>query len=232
MEALKAFVEFLATYPVWAKAVSALGLMLTVGVLVFAPHGSEGAKAAKLLDAVTERLAKKLGERPLRTGRVYPLLGLGLRVPSIWVIEDAATRFGGGDVSLIKRYEETKAAVGVKLCLRSVQRNYITDRAAEEANQMDVLRPMDATPPETSRFNVGTREGTVFHYYQSTGKRRGEIKMFWVRLIPEVKLEIVAMIYADSGDRDEFWKEVDEIVQSLVLDDDDVFEARAKTLRQ
>jgi hypothetical protein len=46
MESLKGFIEFLASYPAWAKLLALSGLIITIGTLVFAPRNKDAPDAA------------------------------------------------------------------------------------------------------------------------------------------------------------------------------------------
>ena len=179
------------------------------------------AELKKELDPITQtrdRIIKQLPNRPGYVRYVYPNLGLGLQTPAQWTVEDYAATFAGGEFDIVKRYEDTKGIVGMKFRYRSVQKNYINDINAELENQRDVWKKIDPnlTLGDTT---INGKPAKLWHYNQSTGERTGDIRWYWLRLIPEVKLEIVCFIYTDSKDRDEFWREVDEIMKSLVIDE-------------
>ena len=169
----------------------------------------------------------QLPERVGYTRHVYANLGLGMLAPSAWTTEDFAARFAGGEFDLVKRYEDTKGIVGIKFRYRSIQKNYINDINAELDNQKDVWVKID---PNVSLEDttINGKPAKVWKYKQSTGKRFGDIRWYWVRLIPEVKLEIICFVYTDSHDREEFWREVDDIIGSLVIDEGVVGQGKSR----
>src|SRR5262249_6979573 len=147
---------------------------------------------------------------------VYPNLGLGLQTPAQWTVEDFAATFAGGEFDIVKRYEDTKGIVGMKFRYRSVQKNYINDINAEIKNHRDVLEKIDPNV-KIEDTTINGKPAKLWRYNQPTGKRIGDIRWYWLRLIPEVKLEIICFVYQDSKDHDEFWQEVDNIINSLVI---------------
>lgn len=170
------------------------------------------------ISQVRDRISSQIPKRTGYTRYVYPNLGLGLSTPAQWTTEDFAAKFAGGEFDIVKRYEDTKGIVGMKFRYRSVQKNYINDINAELDNQRHVWEKID---PEVSLEDttINGKPAKLWKYNQPTGKRIGDIRWYWVRLIPEVKLEIICFIYTDSTDRDEFWEEVDDIINSLVIDE-------------
>lgn len=167
---------------------------------------------------VRRTLLEKIPSRSGWTPHSYPLLGLAFLAPSSWVSDDAAARVAGGDADVIKRYEgDSGAAIGVQFRVQSVQLNYINAPNKQVANQLDVDRTRD---PDASVHDavVGGWPAKLFEFSLPTGQRRGEVRRYWLRLIPEVQLEILAFIYEDSPDREEFWSEVDILVDTVVID--------------
>jgi hypothetical protein len=163
------------------------------------------------------RLLDALPSRPGFSKHVYPAFGFGFLTPASWAIEDAATRFGGGEVDCVKRYEDTKGIVGVKFRMRTVQNNYINHIADEIQNQIDVWKKID--PNLTmGDITINAQEAKSFFYNQPTGKRIGDIRVYWLRLASNVKLEILGFVYTDSSDLAEFRHEFDSIVDSMVFD--------------
>lgn len=173
------------------------------------------------LDPLSQAQKRIIAQLPDRVGyskHVYPNLGIGMSVPSSWTTEDYAARFAGGEFDLVKRYEDTKGIVGIKFRYRGIQKNYINDINAEINNQKEVwvkIDPKIALEDTT----INGKPAKLWKYTQSTGKRFGDIRWYWVRLIPEVKLEIICFVYKDSHDNEEFWREVDGIIGSLVIDE-------------
>lgn len=186
-------------------------------------------KPKNMDDAALQRIQAALATRAGWTKHVYPKSGFGLIAPSSWLADDAAARFAGGDADLIMRYEPTKAAIGVKFRMRSVQRTYINDPAAEVTNQLDVLRKLDANA-RVSEITIAGRGGKLYEYQQATGKRFGDIRMYSVRIIPEVLLEVRCFTYVDAPDRTEFWNTVDDMLRSVTVDELGLPERRLKTI--
>lgn len=169
-------------------------------------------------NAKTQRISQKIPSRIGYKNHIYPNLGIGLQTPSQWIAEDAAAIFSGGEIDFIKRYEDTKAAVGIKIRYRSIQDNYIHDINAEVENQKHVWEKIDPNV-KVNDTTINGIPAKVWKYNQSTGKRVGDLRWYWVRIVPEIKLEIVGFIYTDSIDNKEFWTEVDDIIKSLVIDE-------------
>ena len=224
MEGLKAFIEFLASYPFWAKVVAAGGIFITASTLMFAPRSA----TETAHNAANNRIRARFSAPPGFVTHSYPSLCLGLISPDAWSSEDAAVRFGGGDADLIKRYEDTKGTVGMKLRLRNVQKNYINDINSEVSNQLDVWKHLDPTAT-VADTTVAGMPAKVFQYKQKTGLRVGDIRVYWLRIAPQVKLDILSFVYDDAPDKIEFWKEVDAMVSSILIDDQGIKE-RAKLL--
>lgn len=181
------------------------------------------------LDPSALAKSRIIAQLPNRSGfarYVYPNLGLGLQTPAQWTTEDFAAKFAGGEFDVVKRYEDTKGIVGMKFRYRSVQKNYINDINAEINNQKHVWEKID---PKLSieDTTINGKPAKVWKFHQRTGKRIGDIRWYWVRLIPEVKLEIICFIYTDSHDREEFWDEVDDIINSLVIDEIHISQRKA-----
>ncbi|MEQ1840234.1 MAG: hypothetical protein ABL994_07495 [Verrucomicrobiales bacterium] len=214
MEGLKAFIEFLASYPLWAKIVAASGIFVTAATFMFAPRSA----TETAHNAANTRIRARFCAPPGFITHSYSSLCVGLMAPDAWSSEDAAVRFGGGDADLIKRYEDTKGTVGLKLRLRNVQKNYINDITTEVSNQFDVWKHIDpnVTVADTT---VSGMPAKVFQYKQKTGQRVGDVRVYWLRIVPQVKLDILAFIYDDAPDKTEFWKEIDAIVSSILIDD-------------
>ncbi len=181
------------------------------------------------LDPLQQSYKRISAQIPQRIGyqkHLYPTLGLGLLAPLSWSTEDAAAKFAGGEFDLVKRYEDTKGIVGMKFRIRSVQKNYINDIQAELKNQKDVWEKIDPNV-QLLDTTINGKPAKLWKYNQRTGKRIGDIRWYWLRLVPEVKLEIIAFIYTDSFDRKEFWNEVDDVIGSLVFDEVVISERRA-----
>ena len=178
------------------------------------------------MERTRKRIDARLSPRAGYTKHVYPNLGIGLRAPAQWTTEDAAAKFAGGELDLVKRYEDTKGIIGIKFRYRSVQKNYINDIQAEIENQRDVWEKID---PDVvvEDTTIGGRPAKMWKYNQSTGERTGDIRWYWLRLIPQIKLEVICFIYTDSPDREEFWDQVGEIMASLVIDESYIDQRRS-----
>ena len=205
----------------WWAQLSAPQATILAAVIAILPSVSTGVLAyinkPTEISIATKTIQSQLATTPGYKQYIYPRLGLGFQAPSSWKPDDAAAKIVGGEIDIIKRYEDSKAAVGVKFRFKSVQSNYINDPNAEVNNQIDVWKKIDANVKVSDATVFGTT-GKQFDYKQSTGKRTGEIRSYWVRVIPELKLELWAFVYEDSKDREDFWNEVDDIVQSIVID--------------
>lgn len=195
----------------------------------FVSYKNSVAAIQEKLNPVAQTRNRIVAQIPAKQGytrHVYPNLGLGVQSPAQWTVEDFAAKFAGGEFDLVKRYEDTKGIVGMKFRYRSVQKNYINDINAEIENQRHVLEKID---PKTiiKDTTINGKPAKVWQYNQATGERIGDIRWYWVRLIPEVKLEIICFIYTNSTDRNEFWNEVDNIIKSLVIDETHIGERKA-----
>ncbi|QLH51080.1 MAG: hypothetical protein HWD57_15725 [Candidatus Accumulibacter cognatus] len=166
---------------------------------------------------IRERLAKQLPIRPGYAKHVYPQYGIGFIAPTAWIKDDAPVHYGIPDIDIVQRYTDQKAAIGVEFKLTQVQSNYVNDIVAEVRNQKDVWEKNDPKITVTDATLNG-REAKLFHYTHSTGKRIGERRVYWVRLVPEIKLQLQGFTYTDEPDREEFWREFDRIVESTVID--------------
>jgi hypothetical protein len=166
---------------------------------------------------VRERIAKQLPIQPAYLKHVYPQYGVGFIAPTAWIKDDVPVHFGIPDIDIVQRYTDQKAAIGVEFKLVQVQSNYVNDIVAEVRNQKDVWEKNDPNI-RVSDATINGREAKLFNYTHSTGKRFGERRIYWVRLVPEIKLQIQGFTYTDEPDKLEFWKEFDKIVESVVID--------------
>lgn len=181
---------------------------------------SQGKQHNTFAEAKTElidrRLELKSGPNPNFKALSYPNYGLSLFAPVGWTIEDGPARLAGGEFNLVSRYEDTKGAIGMNFRLRPVQPNYINDPASQVANQLDVFRKSDADAAATD-VSISGVSGKLFTYTQSTGKRRMALRVYWVRLAPNVQLQILCAQYTDAADTQEFWRNVDQVISSIVI---------------
>lgn len=116
METLKGVVDFLCTYPTWARISIGYLLLCDDEFHRLAPvFRTPASRSTAVMLEADRRLAVRLAAQSGFERHTYPVLGLGLLTPAAWSVEDAAAKFAGGEVDLVKRYEDTKAIVGVKL---------------------------------------------------------------------------------------------------------------------
>ncbi len=149
--------------------------------------------------------------------KVYASLGFGFIAPKAWLVEDYATRFGVADIDVVQRYTDEKSVIGVEYRLIPVQPNYVNDHVQEIQNQIDVWKKIDPNL-QIADSTVSGFPAKRFDYNQPTGKRVGMIRRYWVRIVPEIKLQILCFTYTDAPDRDAFWKAAEKIVESTVID--------------
>lgn len=178
-------------------------------------------------DLARERLEKRIVDKPGSKAKIYQQFGFGFIYPAAWIIEDGSAPYGVPDIDIIQRYTDQKAAIGLELRLMPIQPNYIQDVKAEVNNQADVLRKID---PDliVDDFTVDGIPAKRFRYIQGTGKRKGQITRIWVRLVPEVKLQIISFTYNDEPDKEDFHTEVRRIIDSIVIDKRLLFQIREK----
>lgn len=161
----------------------------------------------------------KNSDNPSFKKLIYPNYGIYLLAPISWTIEDSPARLAGGEFNLIQRYEDTKGAIGMNFRLRPVQQNYINDIQSQISNQKEVFeKNSGATTVEN--ITVSGQVGQVFTYEAATGQRRMRVKLYWLRLVPTVQLQIQCVQYTDATDSIEFWKNVDGIISSIVIASD------------
>ena len=163
------------------------------------------------------KIIPKINRAPGYKSYVYPNMCIGFSAPTSWTIEDAAAVFAGSEFSLVKRYEETGGIIGVKFRIQAVQKNYINNIEKEIENQLKVLEKIDSDTTVKDEI-IGGKLSKCFSYKQRTGRLYGDIKLFFVRLIPEVKLVIIAFARHESSDQKEFWNEFNLIKQSIYFD--------------
>jgi hypothetical protein len=54
-----------------------------------------------------------------------------------------------------------------------------------------------------------------------------EARQYWIRVVPDVQLQILCANYTDAADTTAFWRDVDQIISSIVVAAD-VWQARYK----
>jgi len=177
---------------------------------------------------LSNNIVVKVEDRPGYNRYVFPALCLGFSLPSSWTMDDAAAKFAGGELNLVKRYEETKGSIGIIIRLRPVQKNYINDPVAEVKNQLEPLQKIDS--------NVKVYDDVIFcfpaktfHYKQRTGEKWAEVKMTLVHILPQVRFSMFAFSRVGSTDYKEYWEEYSIFKQSIVLDKTEI-ERRAKEI--
>ena len=175
-------------------------------------------------------IIQKVHNVPGYKNYAYPNMCLGFAAPSSWSLEDAAANFAGSELDLVKRYEQTGGIIGVKFRIQSVQKNYINNIEIETKNQLAVLKKIDPTTT-VKDVTISGRHAKCFSYKQKTGELYGDIKLFFVRLIPEVKLVIVAFARDESSDEEEFWDQFNVIKHSIYFDTSEI-EKRTKLMQQ
>jgi hypothetical protein len=205
----------------WRRLTPAQATLLAalIGVVPAAITGVVAYQAASGPSArsLQGNLKSKLSPRTGFTAKIYPRLGLAFMSPDGWAVDDAAVSLGGGEIDIVKRYETTRAAIGVKFRVRSVQPNYVDHHDVEIQNELDPLLKIDPTASATEVIIGGRVPATFIQYKKPTGQLVGDVRYWWIRLDPRVKLEIYSFVYTTSPDRDEFWKEVNEILSSVVV---------------
>lgn len=180
----------------------------------------QGRKSTDENAARNEIESKKLEfRRSLNPGfreLTYPNYGISLTVPVSWSIEDSPALLAGGEFNLVSRYEETAGAIGMNFRLRPVQPNYIKDISAQIENQIETFKK-NFPGAEVKDITITGLAGKLFTYSVSTGKRKMLIRLYWIRLVPDVQFQIQCAQYEDAADFDKFWKETDQIIDSIVI---------------
>jgi hypothetical protein len=139
-----------------------------------------------------------------------------LTAPVSWTTEDSPARLAGGEFNLISRYEDTKGAIGMNFRLRPVQPNYINNITAQIENQRETFEKSfpGSTVADTT---ISGRSGKVLSYEIPTGKRKMLVRLYWIRLVADVQLQIQCAQYTDAADFIEFWRDVDQVVSSIII---------------
>jgi hypothetical protein len=168
------------------------------------------------IELATKRIAFNQSNNPNFKELTYPNYGISLLAPVSWTSEDGPARLAGGEFNLVQRYEDTKGAIGMNFRLRPVQPNYINDLPMQIANMKDTLVASfgNATVEDVT---ISGLAGKVFEYENPTGKRKMKVRLYWIRLVPEVQLQILCAQYTDAADASEFWKNSDQIISSVVI---------------
>ncbi|MGO9019417.1 MAG: hypothetical protein ACLQVJ_13820 [Syntrophobacteraceae bacterium] len=180
----------------------------------------QGTKATDAHKAESELISKRISYKnspnPNFKELVYPNYGISLLAPVSWTTEDGPARLAGGEFNLVHRYEETKGAIGINFRLRPVQPNYISDLSSQIANQKDTFEKSfgETTIEDVS---ISGMAGKLFTYEVPTGKRKMKVRLYWIRLVPDVQLQIQCAQYTDAADAQEFWKSADQVISSIVI---------------
>ncbi len=147
---------------------------------------------------------------------MYPNYGMSLLAPVSWTAEDSPARLAGGEFNLVSRYEDTRGAVGMNFRLRPVQPNYVNNISAQIENQL-VTFERNYPGSTVEDVAISGLAGKLFTYEVPTGKRKMLVKLYWIRVVPDVQLQIQCAQYTDAVDAAEFWRDVDRVISSIVL---------------
>jgi hypothetical protein len=180
----------------------------------------QGSRSTEIHSVRSELAAKRIsfsrGQNPNFKELVYPNYGLSLVAPLSWTAEDSPARLAGGEFNLVSRYEDTRGAVGMNFRLRPVQPNYVNNIAAQIENQRITFEK--SFPGTTvSDIAISGLAGKLFTYEVPTGKRKMLVRLYWIRVVPEVQLQIQCAQYTDAADTAEFWRDVDQVMSSIVI---------------
>lgn len=180
----------------------------------------QGSKSADVYEAKSELASKRISfsnsKNPNFKELIYLNYGMSLIAPVSWTAEDSPARLAGGEFNLVSRYEDTRGAVGMNFRLRPVQPNYINNIAAQIENQREAF---EKSFPETKveDITISGLAGKLFTYEVPTGKRKMLVRLYWIRVVPDVQLQIQCAQYTDAADFIEFWRDVDRVMSSIVL---------------
>lgn len=194
----------------WKLAILIVVIAAVVGILI----------AYVLRDATRQRLTEALPPRQGYRPVMYEKVGLGFMLPQHWRVDDAAFRFGGGDIDLIRDFDPRAFSIsqGIKFRLINVQENYVNNPQAEYENELAVLKEID--PAVTNaQVSLAGMNGMTFTYRQRGGDRMIYAERMWVRVVPRVKLEVYSVSNLDQAARRAFSEERSDILKSLVIDE-------------
>jgi hypothetical protein len=194
---------------------------------------SQGTKTSDVQQAKSELVSKsisfKYSQNPNFKELIYPNYGISLIAPVSWTTEDSPARLAGGEFNLVSRYEDTKGAVGMNFRLRPVQPNYINNIAAQIENQRETFEK-SFPGSKVEDITISGLPGKLFTYEVPTGKRKMLVRLYWIRLVPDVQLQIQCAQYTDAADVVEFWRDVDQVMSSIVIAFDS-WQARYKKVK-
>lgn len=193
----------------------------------------QGTKSTDEGVAKTELQSKRISfgysKNPNYKELVYPNYGLSLLAPVSWTAEDSPARLAGGEFNLVSRYEDTHGAIGINFRLRPVQPNYINNITAQIENQRETFEK-NFPGSKVEDTTISGLAGKLFTYEIPTGKRKMLVRLYWIRVVPDVQLQIQCAQYTDAADSAEFWKQADMVISSIVIAFDS-WQARLKKER-
>ena len=164
----------------------------------------------------SKRISFSFSKNPNFKELVYPNYGMSLLAPVSWTAEDSPARLAGGEFNLVSRYEDTRGAVGMNFRLRPVQPNYVNNIAAQIENQRETFeRNYPGTKVED--ITISGLAGKLFTYEIPTGKRKMLVRLYWIRVVPDVQLQVQCAQYTDAADFAEFWRDADQVMSSIVI---------------
>jgi hypothetical protein len=167
-------------------------------------------------ELVDKRISFQRSMNPGFKELVYPNYGLSLLTPVSWLAEDSPAVLAGGEFNLVSRYEDTQGAIGMNFRLRPVQPNYINNLAKQIENQL-ITFERNYPGATVEDVSISGLAGKMFKYEIPTGKRKMLVKLYWIRLVPDVQLQILCAQYTDAEDFDQFWRETDQVMSSIVI---------------
>ncbi|HWK95106.1 MAG TPA: hypothetical protein VNR39_06765 [Pseudolabrys sp.] len=179
--------------------------------------GASSTDASKARSELAEkRLSYGQSQNPNFKELQYSNYGISLQAPRSWTVEDGPARLAGGEFSLVSRYEDTLGAIGMNFRLRPVQPNYVNNLAAQIENQLTTFKANFGTA-SASDVTISGLPAKVFEYEVPTGKRKMAARQYWLRVVPDVQLQILSANYTDAADRQQFWKDVEQIISSIIV---------------
>lgn len=180
----------------------------------------QGTRATDANEARTELASKRIAfahsRNPNFKELVYPNYGMSLTAPVSWTAEDSPARLAGGEFNLIARYEDTRGAIGMNFRLRPVQPNYVNNLATQIENQR-ITFEKNYPGSTVTDYAISGLAGKLFTYEVPTGKRKMLVRLYWIRVAPDIQLQIQCAQYTDAADATEFWRDVDQVMSSIVI---------------
>lgn len=180
----------------------------------------QGAKSTEVNETKTELASKRISFSQSRNPNfkelIYPNYGMSLIAPVSWTTEDSPARLAGGEFNLVSRYEDTRGAVGINFRLRPVQPNYVNNIAAQIENQRETFEK-NYPGTKVEDITISGLAGKLFTYEIPTGKRKMLVRLYWIRVVPDIQLQIQCAQYTDAADATEFWRDTDQVISSIVL---------------